>query len=142
MVCRMCEEDLDESKFTWRDKAHTKRVTACKPCTNVAKKNWYANNNVAAIGISKKSKAKSRSRNRSYIADYLGGRCCDDCDEADPVVLEFDHIGTKNANVSVLVSEGASIERLRVEIDLCEVVCANCHRRRTARRGKWAKWVG
>jgi hypothetical protein len=53
----------------------------------------------------------------------------------DPVVLEFDHLRDK------LFSVGMDLARrnwqcILDEIDKCEVVCANCHRRRTAlRRG-------
>jgi hypothetical protein len=59
---------------------------------------------------------------------------CADCGESDPVVLEFDHVQTgKTANVAKLVYS-ASVQRILDEIRLCEVVCANCHRRRTANR--------
>lgn len=36
--------------------------------------------------------------------------------------------------ISVLVQRGASLARLDEEIACCEVVCVNCHRRRTAYR--------
>jgi hypothetical protein len=51
-------------------------------------------------------------------------------------VLEFDHLRDKRANVSSLVQNG-ELRRIRGEIEKCDVVCANCHRRRTARRGNW-----
>jgi L-lysine 2,3-aminomutase len=60
---------------------------------------------------------------------------CADCGLQDPKVLEFDHVGGKRANVSTLVHEGYSTRRIAQEIECCEVVCVNCHRRRTARRG-------
>jgi hypothetical protein len=36
-----------------------------------------------------------------------------------------------------MISECFSIENIAAEIALCDVVCANCHRRRTARRMGW-----
>lgn len=59
---------------------------------------------------------------------------CTDCGEQDVVVLEFDHVVTKRDMVSTLVARGAPLARLQQEIARCEVVCVNCHRRRTAAR--------
>lgn len=42
--------------------------------------------------------------------------------------MEYDHIGEKNFTIGETV---CSEDALRKEIALCEVVCANCHRRRT-----------
>ena len=50
------------------------------------------------------------------------------------MILEFDHLHAKKDTISSLVCHGASLARLSEEIGLCEVVCVNCHRLRTARR--------
>ena len=55
------------------------------------------------------------------------------------MVLESDHIGKKTAGLSVLINEGASKSALERELQQCEVVCVNCHRRRTGRRAKWRR---
>jgi transposase-like protein len=78
---------------------------------------------------------------REYVLEHLRRTPCADCGERDPVVLEFDHIGEKVASVSRLVSDGASKRAIDTEIGRCEVVCANCHRRRTALRGRWGRGV-
>jgi cytochrome c553 len=54
-------------------------------------------------------------------------------------VLEFDHVGEKRTEVSTLVRRGVRLDRISAEIANCEAVCANCHRRRTARRGGWRR---
>jgi hypothetical protein len=56
------------------------------------------------------------------------------CGEADPVVLEFNHLdpATKSANLSDIIANGVSTAYLRTEIAKCEVLYANCHQRRTA----------
>ena len=56
-----------------------------------------------------------------------------DCGIADPVVLEFDHVGEKRFDVGKGF-EAYGWNRVLEEIASCEVVCANCHRRRTAER--------
>ena len=53
----------------------------------------------------------------------------------DPVAMQFDHTGDdKTAAISRLVSHRAGKSRILAEIAKCELVCANCHAVRTARR--------
>jgi hypothetical protein len=67
-----------------------------------------------------------------------------DCGEADPVVLQFDHVSDdKTEDVGRMLSWAVSWKRILQEIAKCEVVCANCHARRTAKRhGGWFKSLG
>lgn len=67
----------------------------------------------------------------------LRSRSCVDCGETDADVLEFDHLGPKRAEIKTLMHQGLSTPALLNEITECDVVCANCHRRRTAKRGRW-----
>lgn len=67
------------------------------------------------------------------ILAYLLEHPCVDCGESDPVVLDFDHLRDKTKNVTAMLN--STWPRIRREIEKCEVVCANCHRRRTAARG-------
>jgi hypothetical protein len=81
-----------------------------------------------------------RENKRQKLWDYLLNHPCLDCGEADPVVLDFDHLPEfeKKTNVSKLVSSGTwSWATVEAEIAKCEVVCSNCHRRRTANRAGW-----
>lgn len=73
---------------------------------------------------------------RAYVVKILKAGACTDCGIADPAVLEFDHIGPKTMEVGKLVREAYRLERLVAEIANCELVCANCHRRRTRRRAR------
>lgn len=76
---------------------------------------------------------------RRHVAARLAGASCADCGERDPVVLEFDHVADKQANVADLVGMGRSPERIDGEIARCQIVCANCHRLRTAGRAAWTR---
>ena len=53
------------------------------------------------------------------------------------MILEFDHLGPKRAEISTLVSRGVIESVLVAEMAQCDTVCANCHRRRTALRQGW-----
>ena len=65
-----------------------------------------------------------------------------DCGCEETAVLEFDHVGPKRADVATLLTQRASIARLLDEIERCEIVCANCHRRRTAQRAERFRVTG
>ena len=69
-----------------------------------------------------------------YVRDFLACSTCSDCPENDPIVLEFDHVrGTKLQNITDMIGSN-SIESIQEEIDKCEVRCANCHKRKTAKQ--------
>jgi len=69
------------------------------------------------------------------LLEYFESHPCVDCGERDPVVLEFDHLRDKRFDIANrLVS--VKWQTILDEMAKCEVVCSNCHRRRTAvRRG-------
>jgi hypothetical protein len=79
-----------------------------------------------------------RAQNRINLLDYFLTHPYVDCGESDPVVLEFDHLRDKSYNVSALL-RAWSWNRVLQEIEKCEVVCANCHKRRTAKQFGWWK---
>jgi hypothetical protein len=82
----------------------------------------------------KQALEKRRAAARAHVLDILQRGRCADCGLADPAVLEFDHVGPKRTEVGRLVREGYRLERIKAEIANCELVCANCHRIRTAYR--------
>jgi hypothetical protein len=68
-----------------------------------------------------------------WLIEYFRMNPCGDCGETDPIVLEFDHLRDKSFAIGPQLSQ-RSWQSILDEIDKCDVVCANCHRRRTARR--------
>jgi hypothetical protein len=77
-------------------------------------------------------------RNRAFLNEYLKAHPCVDCGESDLAVLDFDHVNGKVMEISRLVLY-ASVRRIVEEIERCEVRCANCHARRTAKQFGWRK---
>lgn len=65
------------------------------------------------------------------IIDYLLSHACVDCGEDDILVLEFDHLYDKKAEICGMRSDKKNIELIKAEIKKCEVRCCNCHRRKT-----------
>ena len=69
----------------------------------------------------------------TYLLEYFTTHPCADCGETDPIVLEFDHLRDKVFTIGAQLSR-RSWRTILEEIEKCKVVCANCHRRRTAKR--------
>lgn len=72
---------------------------------------------------------KNRIRKRrKYLENLLGGKC-QDCGSTDN--LQFDHIDP--ASKSFRISEHISkpLEELQREIDKCQLLCRNCHLKKT-----------
>lgn len=76
-----------------------------------------------------------RNRNRDFLKEYLSDNPCIDCGFSDIRALEFDHVrGEKRSEVTKLADNGVSLKTLAIEIEKCEVRCANCHRIKTIER--------
>jgi len=73
------------------------------------------------------------AENRVQVRQYFLTHPCVDCGESDPVVLDFDHRSDKFRHVSYLVASGCAWTTIVREIAKCDVRCANCHARKTAR---------
>ena len=82
-------------------------------------------------------RAKKRARRRMVAIGLLGARCLD-CglrEREHPEVYEFDHVrGTKYTEMSRLW--GRSWTVISRELKKCDLVCRNCHVKRTAHRRK------
>lgn len=141
MECKKCKKDLPEEKFSFRNKSKGIRRKECKSCCSEYKKEYYKNNKEKLIKYSTESTKKIRQRNRQFIWNYYKENSCVDCPESDPIVLEFDHREgvEKEYEISKMVTQCYSIEGIKKEIEKCDVRCANCHRKETARKGNWYK---
>lgn len=106
-----------------------------------ASRRHYAKHKERVIAKAKVYSKAARERVRAYINNYLKAHPCTDCGETDPIILEFDHVGeagTKKFNISDATRRGYGMNKIKAEIEKCEVRCANCHRKKTYERGGWA----
>ena len=134
-VCTRCGPPAQPvENFAIRNRAKGTRQYVCRNCQNEYVRQHYQTHRVKYIEKARLWTAKQSRINAEFLIDYLRHHPCTDCGESDIVVLEFDHLRDKLMDVSVLSTGGYSLEKVKREIDKCEVVCANCHRRRTAKR--------
>jgi hypothetical protein len=134
--CPGCERTLGLCEFNFEDGAKGGPQVYCRVCTRQVR------------GHNRRNRAKYRARARDArenqevlerVLRYLECHPCVRCGEADPVVLEFDHIdpSPKQREIGAMISGGFSWRKIQAEIDKCAVLCVNCHRRRTAQRFGW-----
>jgi 5-methylcytosine-specific restriction endonuclease McrA len=76
-----------------------------------------------------------------FILEYFETHPCVDCPESDPIVLDFDHRENKEFDISVYLRSGGSLKKLVLEIAKCDVRCANCHRRKTAKERGYQRYL-
>ncbi len=110
--CRYCRNWYDEEDFgvakTTPEKIY--RRHKCKTCYRETKK-------------------KLHRRNREWLDNYKRGHGCSLCDEHEPCCLEFHHTaGDKKSNVSDLAARASKTHMLK-EIQKCQLVCSNCHKK-------------
>lgn len=66
---------------------------------------------------------------------------CMDCKKIyNPAVMQFDHVRGKNFQISLQIYN-KSLSALEKEIELCDLVCANCHALRTFYRKQYMKGI-
>ena len=111
----------------------------CRPCKQAYDRDYYASRSPESKARNLVLQEDRKEVARQFIWDYLCEHPCVICGEADPVVLEFDHVDqtTKSSNVSEMACN--SIATIEKEIEKCRVLCANCHRRHTAIQLGWYK---
>jgi hypothetical protein len=64
---------------------------------------------------------------RDWLNELKSSMKCEKCEETHIGCLQFHHLGDKDVEVSVMVSNGFGKERILAEIAKCIVLCANCH---------------
>lgn len=98
-----------------------------------AARKHYLENKSKCIERAKLSKIKYKKEVSEFLKEYLLRNPCVDCGEKDIIVLEFDHRKgvDKKFNIGESMKKGYSMKNIQLEIDKCDVRCANCHRRKT-----------
>ena len=68
---------------------------------------------------------------RKWYIEFKKTLCCKNCNENDPIVLEFHHRNpdTKLFNICKHIYNGTSVIKVLSEIEKCDVLCSNCHRK-------------
>lgn len=127
-LCTMC---FLEKPYNCFNKKRDYLSSYCKDCNIENLKKHYIEN---------KNKYKDRNLNRKnkineFIRSQKEWKSCMDCGWIFHYsAMDFDHLRDKNFHISKSSALWFSIEKIKEEIDKCELVCSNCHRVRTFNR--------
>lgn len=129
--CVHCKKMKNIDDFSWSNKNKGIRNNRCKECQKVYSRAHYVKNKKDYLDTQR----ISRDRNKEFICNYLKNHPCVDCGENNIIVLQFDHIDPleKEDLVTKGINDKWSIEKIKKEIDKCDIRCANCHLKRHAR---------
>lgn len=89
-------------------------------------KNYYKNNKEYFF----KKANSSRIRNFNFVLEIKKASKCKYCKNNIPECLDFHHRKKeeKISSISSMISRGVKLETLKIEIEKCDILCANCHR--------------
>jgi 5-methylcytosine-specific restriction endonuclease McrA len=142
-VCSRCKIRKPESDFFVRDKNTGRRHAECKACYTERRKDFY-HEHYRRYGDLYRQRAKARREKvraelQTNLLKYLSDKRCVKCGENDPVVLEFDHLrpAEKSFGIARAISNGMKWSTILEEIKKCQILCANCHKRKTAQEFNW-----
>ena len=132
-ICTKCKCEKDLHLFSASKKTKDKHSFWCRACFKAHWEKRYYENHEQYRNSHNESREKLREQNARKVFEYLTKHPCITCGESDPVVLEFDHRSRsdKIESVSIMV-RNSSWKRIESEIEKCDVLCANCHRRKSA----------
>lgn len=103
---------------------------------------WYVQNKAKHIVRVRSNERKTTLAVQRKIKEYLLTHPCIDCGESDWIVLEFDHCkGKKKLAIASMIHRNYSWKVILEEINKCEVRCANCHRKKTAKQRNSYRYV-
>lgn len=134
--CYTCKIMKPFEQFQKRVKNKDGLDHKCKECSSAYHKKIYENNEKRRQNV-REAEKRAIARNKKIVEEYKEKHPCVDCNISDIEVLSFDHIiGQKRFNIADGVQRGVGEETLLNEIAKCEIVCMNCHTKRTKRRNR------
>ena len=126
--CSRCNILKDESLFNSNKSKKTGKQSYCRDCQKEFDKAHYQKSEKRRISTRQRQN-QNFEENKIFILNYLKTHPCVDCGESDPIVLEFDHMRDKLKNISDM-RRSYSLNNIILEIEKCEIRCANCHKRK------------
>jgi hypothetical protein len=103
--CYRCGEVKPAESFAWRRKARNQRDSFCRPCRAAYKHEHYRTNRQRYIDQAAERKRELRRERTVLLLKYFAEHPCLDCGEADPLVLEFDHLGEKSFDIGQALTQ-------------------------------------
>jgi hypothetical protein len=137
--CYACKQDNPLAQFAVNRSRADGHDNMCRDCKKAYNASYYRATKERHNPKRAERRAQIKTEARKKVYQYLKEHPCVDCGETDIVVLDFDHQRDKVQEICDMIAGACSWPRILAEIEKCEVVCANDHRRRTARAFGWQR---
>lgn len=137
--CAICKLEKTPSEFNRNRRRADGLQSHCRKCNKERSRAYYSANIEAHKTATMKRKKKAIELSQRKIVEYLQKHPCVDCGYSNILALEFDHRNNKESNIATAVANGWSWDRIKKEIDKCDVRCSNCHKIKTAIAGNFYK---
>lgn len=137
-TCPSCKLEKSEDAF------HKHKLRGlqlyCKECRKVVDQKYWEKrkNDPEKMRMKKSWRTKTNKENQEFVFNYLIEHPCP-CGETNPMVLTFDHLHDKTTEVSLMIVNTRKLVDIKKEIEKCQVLCSNCHMKKTAKDFNW--WV-
>ncbi len=134
-TCTKCKTPKNLSEFNKQSRTKDGKHHWCRECQKEEGRDRYKRDPNRRACIRRVDKEFKKAKIET-LAAYKIEKGCTDCGyNTHFAALDFDHVtGIKIANLSHMVRNGLSNQRIKEELDKCEVVCSNCHRIRAYNR--------
>lgn len=132
--CSKCKKLVSKEFFSINRRAKDGLHAWCKECYSKYEKERYQQGDKIRKEKNKKDTIQKR---RNFIWDILQKSQCAVCKNSDPIVLEFDHLDPNNKEYDIASMFYLSEKKIIEEIKKCQILCANCHRKKTAEQFGW-----
>jgi hypothetical protein len=141
-ICSKCKEEkpLTKDFFNTKDKLSKKFRTDCKICQGLKQSEAYQKKRELYKIATKSYRDKLREQNQNLLWQFLLQHPCVRCGENNPVVLELDHLRDKKYNIANIIF-CHSWDSICKEMKKCQVLCSNCHKKKTAKDYNWYKYI-
>lgn len=136
-ICTKCKLQKSLSDFNFKIISKNQLSSHCRQCSREYVRGHYKNNRDYYLRKARRRNLRIRDEVQNYIRSFLSTHPCIDCNESDILVLEFDHLRDKIHSISEMIGGYYGLSVIKLEMEKCEVRCANCHRRRTAKQFGW-----
>lgn len=123
-TCSTCKEILPISEFS---KKHDTRDGYSYRCRKCRSKQWKSSYYKHQEYYQEKRRNQTATI-RKWLQEYKKTLKCSRCEESESCCLDFHHQGKKEKLISQ-TNSFSCVRLLKEEIDKCEVLCANCHRK-------------
>jgi len=125
--CNTCKKKKPLSEFNRKASKKDGLQGVCRECNRKSSKKYYASNKQKHKAYIKSKKAELLD----LVNDIKAKSKCLLCPEIHIATLDFHHRdpSTKEMEISKAVYAGWPKEKLLAEIEKCDVICSNCHRK-------------